>query len=362
VSDVPLASFTSGGVDSNLVAAIARETRPDLHAYTADMEDAENEAPDAEDIARHLGMPIRRVACDRVSFLRAWPEAVEALEHPTCSPSYVCALLVARAARADGVVVAMTGEGADELFGGYDFLERTRRRWRTATRWWSRAHPKGRALRKRLREAPFDYQTGRTDRGLHRRLTAALLPEEESRPRALFERFARVEPPADRAFLAHSIDALHRHLGWILLRHDRLCMASSIEARVPFLCAGVSDVAFHTPVRWRIRGRTGKWILKRVAARRLPRRHVFARKRGYPVPARHHEGTEGILRGGAAADLFRWTHAAEAEILPRLARDAYLRQQAVTLEVWARLYLREEPASAIADRMLSLAGAGPRGG
>jgi asparagine synthase (glutamine-hydrolysing) len=355
-SDVPVAAFTSGGVDSNLVAAIARETRPDLTAYTADMCHPESEAPDAEDLARHLGMPIRRVRADREAFLRAWADSIEAMEHPTPSPSVACALLVARAARAEGITVALTGEGADELFGGYDFFHETHRRWRRATRWWERVRPGVRGLRRQLREAPFRYQVARTLRGDHRRAAVALAPVEESRPHLLMERFASIGPPQDRAFLANCVDALHRHLSWILLRHDRTCMAASLESRVPFLCAEVADTALNLPVRAKLRGTTGKWILKRVAARRLPRRHVFARKRGYPVPSDHHAGTAGLLRGGMVPEVFRWTRAVEEDLLRRIDADPYMRQQVVSIEIWARIFVRGDRAAEVTERLLALAG------
>ena len=358
VSDVPIAAFTSGGVDSNLVASIARETRPDLTAYTADMGHPESEAPDAEDLARHMGMPIQRVRCDRDAYLRTWADAVEAMEHPTPSPSVACCLLVARAAKADGITVAMTGEGADELFGGYDFFRDTHRMWRRAASWWGHALPSARRYRRQLREAPFRYQVVRSLRGDHRRAAVALAPVEETRPRLLMERFASLGPPADRAFLAHCVDALHRHLSWILLRHDRTCMAASLESRVPFLCAQVADTALNLPVRAKLHGRTPKWILKQVASRRLPRRHVFATKRGYPVPSAHHAGAAGLLRNGVVAEMFRWTRAVEEDLLTRIDHDAYLRQQVVSIEIWGRIFVRGDTAAEVTDRLLSVAGGG----
>ncbi len=114
VSDVPVAAFTSGGVDSNLVAAIAREARPDLVAYTMDSGGPESELAAATLAARHLDLPLRPVHVDRAAFLRAWPEAVEREEFPSAHESHVAALVLARAARADGIAVALTGEGADE--------------------------------------------------------------------------------------------------------------------------------------------------------------------------------------------------------------------------------------------------------
>ena len=133
-------------------------------------------------------------------------------------------------------------------------------------------------------------------------------------------------------------------------------MAASIEARVPFLSNRVADVGLHLPPSAKIRGNVGKWALKRVAAKRLPPRFVYAKKRGFDVPGNHHRGATALLRSGAASELLRWTRAAEADLLPRIEADPNLRQQIVSLEIWARLFFRGERASDIGERLVSLAG------
>jgi asparagine synthase (glutamine-hydrolysing) len=355
-SDVPVAAFVSGGVDSNLVADVARRRLAGLVGFTVDTCHPRSEAPRAARVARHLGIELRTVRVDRREHLRGLPEAVEALEHPAMHPSQPEALLLARAARAAGFVVVLTGEGSDELFGGYEFLAKTHARWRHAGAWWRRFRRPARLERAQLAEAPFYYQPARRDPDLHGRLAAALVPAEESRAWALLRRLERVEPPADRAFLAHSLDALDRHLGRILLRHDRLGMAASIECRVPFLSRAVADLALHLPVRAKLRRGVGKWALKRVAARRLPPDVVWARKEGFPVPDDHHRGASALLRGGAVADLFRWPRAGEDDLVARVERDPILRHQASSLEAWARIFVRGERAADVSDRLLSVAG------
>jgi asparagine synthase (glutamine-hydrolysing) len=353
VSDVPVAALTSGGVDSNLVASLAREDLPGLVAYTADTTDADSETPAAHAMAERIGFPLRVVRVGREEYLRTWPVAVESLEHPGTHASLPAAYLVAQRAHADGVVVALTGEGADEVFGGYDFFERTRRRWHEGLRAWRRLSRAGRRDAWRLAEVPFRYQVLRREAEAHLRFAATLLPTEETRARLLLERLERVRPAADRAFVAHSLDALRRHLGWILLRHDRVGMAASIEARVPFLSNRVADVGLHLPVRARLRGRVGKWALKRVAARRLPPSLVYARKKGFPIPDAHHRGTTALLRGGAVPELLRWPAAAEADLVPRLESQPLARHQWVGLEIWARIFVRGERPEDVAERLLA---------
>jgi asparagine synthase (glutamine-hydrolysing) len=354
-SDVPVAAFTSGGVDSNLVAAIAMEARPDLVAYTVDTCHPESEVATATRVAAHLGMELRVVRADREALLAAWPATIEAEEHPCYHASHVASLLMSRAAHADGVVVAMTGEGADELFGGYDFLRRTRELWRQATRPWARLTHRGRALGRALREVPFRYQSIRAERETHARFQLVMAPNEESRARALLTHLAPIEPACDRAFVAHSLDALRRHMGSILLRHDRLSMAASIEARVPFLSNRVADLGMHLPVAARIRGRVGKWALKRAAERWLPKDVLYAPKKGFPIPLSFDRGAGELLRGGFLPELFGWTKATEGELVPRVDGDDLLRFAAVSLELWGRLFVRGEPAPVLAERLLALA-------
>ena len=296
-SDAPVAAFTSGGVDSNLVAAIALELRPDLVAYTMDSGGPESELAAATLAARHLRLPLRPVRVDRETFLRAWPEAVEREEFPSGHESHVAALVLARAARADGIAVALTGEGSDEAFGGYDFFLRTWKQWAKATRPWSRWTHAGRSRRRELEAVPFRYQTMRSERESHRRFEAWLTPSEDARARTLLARFAPVGPWRDRAVLANGVDAMRRYLGRILMRHDRVSMAASIEARVPFVSNRLADVGLHLPLKYKLRGRVGKWLLKRVAAERLPREIVYARKKGFPVNARP---PPRLLRAAAA--------------------------------------------------------------
>ena len=357
VSDVPVAVFASGGVDSNLVASFARERVPGLVGYTADTCHRDSEVAAAKAMAAATGLALRVVRVDRDAYLRAWPASIAALEHPQPHTSAPAALLLARAARADGIVVALTGEGSDELFGGYDFLVKTRRNWRRRRLPWSRFGSYRRDV-KTLRETPFFYQPARHEPAIHRRLAVALASEDETRAHRLLRALSGIEDDADRAFVANSIDALRRHMGWIVLRHDRLGMAASLECRVPFLSRGPADVAMHLPVRARVRGRHGKWVLKRVAARRLPPRLVWAKKKGFPVPDGHHVGASNLLRGGLLPDLLRWSRAAAEDLVPRVEADPVLRPQMASFELWARIFLRGDSLDDATDALLRAVGPG----
>jgi asparagine synthase (glutamine-hydrolysing) len=354
-SDAPVAAFTSGGVDSNLVAAIALEVRPDLVAYTMDSGGPESELAAATLAARHLRLPLRPVHVDRAAFLRAWPDAVEAEEFPSSHESHVASLVLARVARADGVAVALTGEGSDELFGGYGFFERTRRRWARATRPWARWTYRGRLRRRELEAVPFRYQAVRGEHETHARLEAVLTASEDSRARRLMARFAPVGSWRDRVVVANGVDAVRRYLGSILMRHDRISMATSIEARVPFVSNRMADLGLHLPVKYKLRGRVGKWLLKRVAAERLPREIVYAKKKGFPVNVVHHRGSTSLLADGWVAEAFGWTKATVDELVPRIEADPVRRFPVVSLELFGRIHARGERPADLGERLLAAA-------
>jgi asparagine synthase (glutamine-hydrolysing) len=353
-SDVPVATFLSGGVDSGLVTALARRERPGLPAYTADTCAPGSEIALATATARHVGVELRPVRVDRDAHLRSWPAALVAAERPTLHVSTPEHHALAKAARADGIVVVLTGEGADELFGGYGTYRHTWARWRAARHPWLRlVSGAARRGRGRLEETPFAYQVA-SSAGQHLRLAAALLPE-DARPWALLRRLARVEPLEERAALAHGIDSLRRHLGSILAHHDRIGMHASLEPRVPYLGTRVSDVALHLPWRAKVRGRRDKWVLREVAGRHLPAEVAQGKKQGFPIPESHDAGASRLLRGGAAADLLAWSPATQDALLPRVEADVPLRRQLVSLELWLRLFFRGEDPEALGERLHAVA-------
>ena len=130
IADTRLAAACSGGVDFGLVTALAKRFRPEISAYVVDPRIGHSEAEDAERTARHAGVPLNRVPIDKDRFLELWPRTIWHLESDGWHASHVCLLALAEQCRADGIKVLLTGEGADELFGGYDWQAASMRPWR----------------------------------------------------------------------------------------------------------------------------------------------------------------------------------------------------------------------------------------
>jgi len=352
VSDAPLAAMCSGGVDSSLVAALAHDQIPALTGYVADIPAGKGEGAQAEWIGRHLGIPIRRIALGQADYLRLWPRAVWHLDGPAYHPSEPALLAVALACRADGIKVLLTGEGADELFGGYPVHEASHRRW------WRRqllARLRRRKVSDSWRTLPLhsEHNGGNFETGLRRSL--ALDPRLALAPADHFARLAAIADPAQRAFLAHGMSDLGNHLAWLLHRHDHMGMAASIEMRVPFIENGMIDLGLHMPYRAKRQGRHGKWAEKQVALARLPRPVVLAKKKGFPMPDSLTRGIERLLLDGRLADLLEWPRSTTEAIVTGLGHATSLRFTAVNLEIWLRLTEGGETVEGLGERLVALA-------
>jgi len=303
VSDVPLGAFLSGGVDSSLiVAAMGQAT-----TFSIGFEDASyDELVHARRVAKHFG-------CEHVTetvrdeALELFPALIEMLDDPIADTSIIPTYQLARLARRR-VTVALSGDGGDELFGGYE----TYQAWRLEERYQRvpavlRARvlePLIRGLRPRSAKKGLVNRAIRFVEGLDRPQSvghakwrmylnsahARSLFTDDASPavsapldRHLAEMLEGEKPPAgiDRALRADYASFLADD---ILVKLDRSSMATSLEARVPYLDKEVVELAFRMPPSLKIRGGTGKWVLKQVAGRHLPREIVQRPKEGFSAP------------------------------------------------------------------------------
>jgi asparagine synthase (glutamine-hydrolysing) len=294
--DVPYGVFLSGGIDSSLVAAVARSVRPDhaFKAFTVRFEEASyDEGSHAERVADALGVPCVPVWVAPAMLPAALADLVRRVGEPLADPAWVPAALLARRASED-VKLALIGEGADELFGGYptyigarvsagyarlpaalqSVFARAVRRWPPSDRKVTVSF----LLKKFVDGAALD--------GVARHLlwTSNISP-------ALLQRLG-VQAPAGRATepAGELLDTLQLTdletslAEGLLVKGDRSAMASALELRAPFLDRDVMEFAATLPACERVRGLTTKVFLKRFAARYLPRAIVHRRKRGLSVP------------------------------------------------------------------------------
>ena len=292
-SDVPYGLFLSGGVDSAAIATLmARLNTRRVAAYTCgfDAAGASDERRAAERVARALDLDWRETRFGAEEFWRIAPQVAWALDDPTTDFATLPTWKLAEAAK-DSLTVVLTGEGGDELFGGYGRYRRALR-----SRWLG-----GRPAEPQVR-APFLKDGGAA--ALQRWRDAARSPREG------LTRLQRAQASDMATWLPHDL----------LLKLDRCLMAHGLEGRTPFLDPEVATFALALPDRLKVRGRHGKWLLRRWLSRACPAADAFGRKKGFTVPveawiAPHAralaprvaavEGVRAICEAGAVEAVFR---------------------------------------------------------
>ncbi len=312
-ADVPVGAYLSGGLDSSgIVAMIRGFTDTPVRTFSVAFEDGEfDESEHQMAMVRHLGTDHTTLRCTRRDIGEAFPRLVRHTETPVLRTAPVPLMLLAGSVREHGYKVVLTGEGADEVFGGYDLFKEAKIR-----RFWAR-QPDSR-LRPRLLERLYGYlpnspvrnpafaQTffGQGMQHLHRPVFAhvprwttsqralGLLSPEMRAEVGAFDPLDAFEAtlPADIARwspLARDqyVEAKSLLSGYLLSSQgDRVAMAHSIEGRVPYLDHRVIEFANRLPPSWKIRGMTEKWLLRRALRELLPDDILQRTKQPYRAP------------------------------------------------------------------------------
>jgi asparagine synthase (glutamine-hydrolysing) len=300
VSDVPVGVFLSGGVDSSILAALAaEETSEPLRTFSIGFaEESFDERADARRVAERYATRHRELVL-RPDAAQLLPALARAFDEPFADSSALPTYLVSQLA-AEDVKVALSGEGGDELFGGYYTYAADLLALRTAPL--ARlARPLVERLPVSTRRASLEYRAKRYVRAAHlpplerhhgwKEIFSADARAELTGRRhgwdpvdVLRERFAETEGAPLLARL-QDVDERVYLVDDLLVKTDRASMAHSLEARVPFLDSVVADFAHALPTRHKVRGLGKKVLLRRAAAPLLPREIVHGRKRGFSIPA-----------------------------------------------------------------------------
>lgn len=309
VADVPLGAFLSGGIDSSTIVALMQVQSPrPVRTFTVGFsETSYDEAAHASRIAHYLGTEHTEFRLTPAEALAAIPELPEVWDEPFADESQIPTLLLSRLAR-QHVTVALSGDGGDECFGGYArhfllarmagpiSLPPASRRMAASglllfgPTLWRRllgATPLSRAVRATLSETSVQ------------RLARLLMANDED---DLYERLitsdeVSVMSEPSRAAAAVPVPPLPDIIGRIIYRDmteylpgdllvklDRASMAASLEARCPFLDHRMIEFAWRVPTGLKVRRGQGKWLLRRVLQRYLPKKLFERPKQGFNVP------------------------------------------------------------------------------
>ena len=318
ISDVPLGAFLSGGIDSSTVVALmqAQSSRP-VRTFSIGFHEAGyNEAKHAQAVAQHLRTEHTELYVTPKEAMGVVPLLPALYDEPFADSSQIPTFLVSKLAR-HSVTVSLSGDGGDEVFGGYNRYVLGRRVWErmrlapgplrrltasgitgVSPRFWNAvAESAGAALprswRQRLAGDKMhklaDVLRTRNPQAMYLRL-ASLWQEPESMVigssgHATADFLQRQWPSFSRFELnAMYLDAVNYLPDDILVKVDRASMGVSLEGRIPFLDPRVVEFAWRLPFAMKIRSGQGKWILRRVLHRYVPRELVERPKMGFGVP------------------------------------------------------------------------------
>ena len=308
MSDVPLGMFLSGGLDSSAIAALMkRMVSGQIKTFAVGYQETDfSELDFARHVAAHIGSDHKEVTVGMEDFFDALPELIWHEDEPICWPSSVSLYFVSRLAARD-VKVVLTGEGSDELFGGYG-----RYRHHLSNQLWTRLYGlvpgaaqdfvRRQVERSPLLSASLRRKIGHTVLGRGASLEAlyldnyyAAFPQAEQRE--LFPHLSSGSPYSSfldyfnsdgrPTLLSKLLYADQKtYLVELLMKQDQMSMACSLESRVPFLDHPFVEFAARVPDALRIGGGEGKLILKKAVEDLLPREIIYRKKMGFPTPIR----------------------------------------------------------------------------
>ena len=355
VADVELATACSSGVDSGLVTAMSGDYVSPLHAYVVAPDTGVSEVEGARRTCAKADVPLREVKIDRASYLRDFATSIYHIENGNPANSTAALLAMTRQCRKDGVKVLLTGEGSDELFGGYRWQALSAKRARLAYIL-AALGPTGKARERRLdrfRRSAFANAVLTGGRVEHTIFSTSLFAQQNFFTEEILETLEPVSPASARVFAGNGIFDLYGHMQNIIHRHDRISMASSVELRVPFLENGVIDFALNLHPDFKYRRKQGKWLLKEVASDYLPRENIMARKKGFPITGSYLEGTETLLKRGALQDILGWSVRDTERICKICDANETLRTRLVAHEVFSRIFAFGTSPEEMGEKLIS---------
>jgi asparagine synthase (glutamine-hydrolysing) len=312
-ADVPVGAYLSGGLDSSAIVALVRGfTSAPVRTFSVAFEDAEFDESDHQSVmVKFLGTDHTSLRCKTSDIGAAFPEFIRHTETPVLRTAGVPLMLLSGDVRRQGYKVVLTGEGADEVFGGYDLFKEAKIR-----RFWA-AQP-GSAIRPRLFERLYGYLGSSpvanaslartffgTDLNATGRAGFAHGPRWTTSSRALgfLSESCRAElgswagaahlearvpaelsswTPLARDQYVEARTLLACYL--LAFQGDRVAMANSVEGRVPFLDHRIIEFANRVPDRWKIRGLTEKYLFRRALEGLLPPEILWRTKQPYRAP------------------------------------------------------------------------------
>ena len=318
VADVPLGAFLSGGVDSSLVVALMqRASRQPVKTFTIGFWERKfNEAEHAKKVAQHLGTEHTELIVTPADALRVIPQLPAIYDEPFADSSQIPTYLVSQLARSR-VTVSLSGDAGDELFSGYDRYQQAWQRWSATSRvplsvrrlaaasvravpgavhdavfrgvgLLNREMRDKKDLRERLLSRANAWTVGSYDETYHRTLMfwpdAQVATRGALAPQSLAQRLDSLPKGASPIQRSMFVDLGLYLPDDILVKVDRAAMAVSLETRVPMLDPDLAQFAWRIPIDIHRHDGRGKWILREMLAKHVPREMFERPKMGFAIP------------------------------------------------------------------------------
>jgi asparagine synthase (glutamine-hydrolysing) len=360
VSDVPLGAFLSGGLDSSCVVGLmAKLGVADIKTFSIGYDSPESELGYAGVVARHFHTDHHEFHLTPVAFRDVLPKIVWYMDEPVGDTASIPLFYLSEFARRK-VTVALSGEGSDELFGGYPIYARMLG-FETANRL-PFARAAGGLLSRFAGDTkikkyadmlgrPLEWRYGGVG-GLFSGKQAHRLSPSTSfaidSVAAAYQRCAGLDPLARMSY----VDIKTWLADDLLVKADRMSMAHSLELRVPFLDHHLIEFAARLPRRFKVNGSVTKYLLKKVAEPLLPREIVYREKKGFPVPTKSWFrgdlagfARETLLASGGAAREFLSVNEIE-HVLESHHREDRSDQiySLLVFQLWSRQFIASRPA------------------
>lgn len=264
ISDAPIGLQLSGGVDSSLICALASKKNPEMHSFSIGLKDKKwNEFLFSDIVAKKLKTKHHKTIFTEKEFVQLLPKLTYHMDEPINHPNSVPMFILSKKARRF-VKVLLSGEGADEIFGGYRRYENI--------------------LNKKLATKSLTRLSSFGDEKIFRQITNLDFTEVDKRRLGIING----EKKLKSSFEKISLLDLKTYLTPLLLRQDKMGMAANIENRVPFLYRPLVEFAFSLPDSLKIDVQEGKNttkpLLKSIASQFLPKEVVFRTKVGFGLP------------------------------------------------------------------------------
>jgi asparagine synthase (glutamine-hydrolysing) len=284
VADVEVGTICSGGIDSSLLTAIAKKYCKNLKIFNVRVREKNyNESRYAKIVAKHLGLHLIEEELNQKRFIENYKKCIELADLPLIHPNSVGIHLISKKAKEEDISVLLSGEGADEIFGGYP-------------------HYKSYYFSSLINKIPlYTYLLGKFKVLLYgKNFSRELIDDLDSLARNyknlpwikyrynviknFYKSLDFLDKKFEREMIAYMLKDLKYYLIPILRRTDRMSMGIGLEMRVPYLDYRLVDFAVNVPLKYKVGIFKTKYLLKKVAERYLPKNIIYRKKMGFELP------------------------------------------------------------------------------